>query len=248
MIGWSRALRKLDEDEAGLFLQIGSVGGASQKVVEWLEKQLAGIEGKRIELTHSRHELERERDSLAAASIEARQLKKSLKVVFDRLERSSRDVQRGILRQLIESVTIYSGSRVEIRWRVPACESGGRRFGLEIEWGGKRVSAQPKCPPPETPLIIDYCVKASYKNPAILRQKYVEEKLSIEAISKQFSSSKSTIYKYLRVAGIELRREDKKNRSQLRYGEVWRDGRVTRHEREQDIAKMRELRAKGYSF
>ena len=67
-------------------------------------------------------------------SIEAKQLKQSLRVVFDRFEKSDSDVQRGILRQLVEKITVFKDNKMEVRWRVP-CESGGRRFDFEERMG-----------------------------------------------------------------------------------------------------------------
>jgi hypothetical protein len=47
-------------------------------------------------------------------SIEAKQLKQSLRVVFDRFEKSDPDVQRGILRQLVEKITVFKDNKIEV--------------------------------------------------------------------------------------------------------------------------------------
>ena len=131
----SKELKKLSEEEAGLGDRLGSVADASGSVLKWLEKQLGEIEAKRNSLMQSHRELQLELDRLSTLSMEAKHLKKSLKVVFDRFERSEPAMQRGILRQLIEKVVVYRGNKVEVRWRVP-CDEGGRRFDLKEEWGG----------------------------------------------------------------------------------------------------------------
>lgn len=68
--------------------------------------------------------------------MEAKHFKKSLKVVFDRLEASEPSVRRGIVRQLIEKITVYRKNKVEIRWRV-LCDTGGGMFDFDKEWGGQ---------------------------------------------------------------------------------------------------------------
>jgi len=129
-----RDLQKLAAEEAALADNLGAVVGGSEKIVQWLDKQLAGLEARRAVLAQTRRELELELASLAAATMDAKELKRSLKVLFDRLDKSDQDVKRGILRQLTEKIIIYRGNKVEIRWRIP-CDTGGRGFVSEEEEG-----------------------------------------------------------------------------------------------------------------
>ena len=55
-------------------------------------------------------------------------------MVFDRFEKSDPDVQRGILRQMVEKITVFKDNKIVVRWRVPY-ESGGRPFDFDKEWG-----------------------------------------------------------------------------------------------------------------
>lgn len=97
--------------------------------------------------------------------------------------------------------------------------------------------------------IVSFPVEPVYKNYSFLRQKYVEERLSAGEIADEIVSARSTVLKHLRLAGIPIRAADKKTRSRLAYGEAWKDGRVVPHERElKNIEKMRQLRAKGFSY
>lgn len=97
--------------------------------------------------------------------------------------------------------------------------------------------------------IISFPVEPVYKNYSFLRQKYVEERLSAGEIADEIVSARSTVLKHLRLAGIPIRTADKKTRSQLAYGEAWKDGRVVPLERElANIEKIRQLRVKGFSY
>ena len=59
--------------------KLSSAGGSSERITKWLEDQLKAIESGRSNLQSSRRELEMERDKLATFSIEAKQLKQSLR-------------------------------------------------------------------------------------------------------------------------------------------------------------------------
>ena len=92
----------------------------------------------------------------------------------------------------------------------------------------------------------------SYKSECFLRQKYLEEKLSIREIAAQIFSARSTVAWHLKAFGIPLRSEDEANKlqkAQLAYGEKRRNREPQSHQRElETIEKMQELRAQGFSF
>lgn len=82
-----------------------------------------------------------------------------------------------------------------------------------------------------------------------MRQKYLIERLSSKEIARLTASSHSTILKHLKLFGIALRAADQKTKSQLGYGEAWRNREVVAHRREQElIRKMQNLRTKKLSY
>lgn len=87
-----------------------------------------------------------------------------------------------------------------------------------------------------------------FKDREFLYQKYVVERLSPEEIAAEISSCRTTVSKHLKVFKVPLRKADR-TRSQLGYGETWRNRQIAFHKREQEIiTKMRELRATGWSY
>ena len=89
----------------------------------------------------------------------------------------------------------------------------------------------------------------AFKDPVFLHQKYIVEGLSCDEIGAEIFSSASTVHKHLRRFKIPLRGSDLKNRSRLAYGEGWRQGKVVPNEAEvANVEKMRDLRAKGFSY
>ncbi len=82
-------------------------------------------------------------------------------------------------------------------------------------------------------------------------QKYVIEGLTCEEISKDFSTARTTILKYLKEFGIATRNPGSNhNRKRgLAYGEKSQQREIKEHKRElQNIQRMRELREKGFSY
>ncbi len=97
---------------------------------------------------------------------------------------------------------------------------------------------------------IEFYWNKPYKYKNFLHQKYVVEELSAAEIAAQTSSVKSTVLKYLKLHGIPLRKSGHQIRkARLAYGEKLRQRKVLAHQKEQDIiAKIKDLRAKGYSY
>ena len=90
-----------------------------------------------------------------------------------------------------------------------------------------------------------------YKNKAFLHQKYDVEKRSIKEIAAEISSSRSAVSKHLVEHGIREPYQfvRPKWRSQLKYGEAWRDRLVVPYKRElENIERMKRLREQGFSY
>lgn len=86
-----------------------------------------------------------------------------------------------------------------------------------------------------------------HKSKSFLYQKYVEEKMSCQSIADEVGCSRSTILKYLKFFGIKsiAPGQNRKRKRGLAYG-VKNEG---VHKRElQIIQRMKEFRAKGYSY
>ena len=90
-----------------------------------------------------------------------------------------------------------------------------------------------------------------YRSECYLRQKYEAERRSIKEIAAEIFSSRSAVAAHLKAYGILIRPADVENktRSQLRYGEAWRNRQVVAHRRElENVEKMRQLRGRGFSY
>lgn len=79
--------------------------------------------------------LEREHSDLASANVDAASLKKSLRAVFDRLDKVTPDVKRGLARQLFKSIKTCKDNKVEILWNLP-CGESGKSDSQGSKWGG----------------------------------------------------------------------------------------------------------------
>ncbi len=107
--------------------------------------------------------------------------------------------------------------------------------------------------PPEEPFVILRFINVKpYKNEGFLREKYLEERLSIREIASLCFSARSTISSNLKAFGIEIREEEvahSLNKGQVGYGEkrVKREAQTHRRELE-NIEKMKELRRQGFSY
>lgn len=109
------------------------------------------------------------------------------------------------------------------------------------------------CPHPKIHLVRPY-VKAypDFKDKAVLSKMYLERRLSTNEIAKKLGAARTTILKYMKLHGIPLRHTGHSIRKRpgrgLAYGRriVNRTEVVHKRERE-NINKMRELRAKGFS-
>ena len=106
-------------------------------------------------------------------------------------------------------------------------------------------------PPPKLSIISNIQQVPLFKSESFLRQKYEVERLSVAEIAGQIFSSRTAVAKYLKACNIPIRPNDveNKSRSQLKYGEAWRNRQVVQHKREQqNIQKMKDLRGKGFSY
>jgi hypothetical protein len=85
------------------------------------------------------------------------------------------------------------------------------------------------------------------KQESFLRLKYLQEGLSPRQIAALTFSSRQTVVKYLKLAGIPLRMDDQIR--VLPFGKKWRLNRITIHEQElATIEKARQLRAEGLPY
>ncbi len=126
-----------------------------------------------------------------------------------------------------------------------------RKTGSRLKWGEQLAVIPENRPPVEVAKFIRFQLIPLYKNPDFLHQKYLEERLSCKEIAHLISSSRSVVTKYLKRYGIPLRSADAdyKNKSQLRYGQKWRERKVEAHLGEQEtIARMQKLRGEGLSY
>ena len=86
----------------------------------------------------------------------------------------------------------------------------------------QRPHVPEKFPPAKITIISSISNIPIYKNESFLRQKYLEERLSISQISGLTFSARATILKYLRDYEIPIRPQDeahKLNKGQLGYGQ-----------------------------
>lgn len=118
-------------------------------------------------------------------------------------------------------------------------------------WGDSAAPKRISLNRPQVAKSISFFVTEPFKDAAFLHQKYVLERLSTKEISDLISSSRSTVSKYLRRFGIPIRPQDQehRSRSQLRYGEAWRNRQVAVHKKElETLARIRKLRNEGLSY
>jgi hypothetical protein len=88
-------------------------------------------------------------------------------------------------------------------------------------------------------------------DPTFLHAQYVENRLSAEEVAALCFSSKSTILKHLKLAGIPIREPNPgvRRRRCLAYGQTMRARLVVIDEREaRALGKMRDLRSKGFTY
>lgn len=101
--------------------------------------------------------------------------------------------------------------------------------------------------PAQTTVIIKLKSISPYKSKSYLYQKYVKEEVSCQSIADEVGCSRSTILKYLKKYRIEsiAPGQNRVRKRGLGYG-AKSEG---THKRElQNIRKMKEFRAKGYSY
>jgi hypothetical protein len=105
---------------------------------------------------------------------------------------------------------------------------------------------------PKFSIISEVSVQPLFKNESFLRREYLENQRSTKEIAAQIFSARSTVAKYLKLYGIELRPEDvahRLNKGQVAYGERRIKQREIEHKREIElIAKMQDLRGQGFSY
>ena len=120
-----------------------------------------------------------------------------------------------------------------------------------LKWGANHPYSRNLYRQPYLVNSIEYSVTPRYLDKEFLYQKYVVERLSCEEISKQLSTARTTILKYLKLHGIPVREVGvNTNRKRgIAYGAKRLNGEEAQHKRElENIRKMRELRDKGYSY
>jgi hypothetical protein len=95
-------------------------------------------------------------------------------------------------------------------------------------------------PPHQVVDTLKFVVTPDYKNHDFLRQKYVEERLSIKQISRLTASSKDSVRKGLQAAGISLRPHGHHHGhpSQPRFGKRICKGREVQHKAEQKVVTV----------
>ena len=98
---------------------------------------------------------------------------------------------------------------------------------------------------------MEYSITPKHLDKELLYQKYVVERLSCEEISKQLSTARTTVLKYLKLHEIPVRRvgTNTNRKRGLAYGAKCLKRVEVQHKQEQEnIVKMRGLRAKGFSY
>jgi DNA invertase Pin-like site-specific DNA recombinase len=134
-----KELKEISKEEESLLETLRTAGGgkSGQRVLRWLDEQLEGLEERKRLTKEAIASLKGEQLDLSEAKVDANSLKKSLKVVFDRLEASDPEVKRGIARQLFKSVKLCLGNRLEVSWNLPLSRgSGGKYSSNKKKWGG----------------------------------------------------------------------------------------------------------------
>lgn len=134
-----KELKEISKEEDSLMetLRTAEGGKSGQRVLRWLDEQLEGLEERKRLTKEAISSLKNEQLDLSEAKVDANSLKKSLKVVFDRLEASDPAVKRGIARQLFKSVKLCMGNRLEVSWNLPLSRgSGGKYSSNKKKWGG----------------------------------------------------------------------------------------------------------------
>ena len=135
------------------------------------------------------------------------------------------------------------GRPTVIKWSTPY--GGGRKNGSPVP------SLTELSFPPEHPyVIIPFIYIKLFKNERFLREKYVDEGLSIREIASLCFSARSTIAENLKGFAIELRpQDDAMNTGQVAYGRKRLKRNDVEHKRElETLAKIQELRRQGFSY
>lgn len=117
---------------------------------------------------------------------------------------------------------------------------------------GSSIYPIPNFFPPASILIkTEVYVDRPYENKFFLYQKYVVEGLTCEEIATQIFSARTTVLKYLKINGIPVREvgSNQKRKRGLAYGSKVQRRSIAVYKREQEtIAKMIELRDRGFSY
>jgi len=89
-----------------------------------------------------------------------------------------------------------------------------------------------------------------YRSEFFLRQKYVEEGLSITKIADLIFSARSTVVRNLEKYGIAIREEDHQARTgNTAFGQRWVNKKLILNNKEMEVVeKARALRSQGHSY
>jgi chromosome segregation ATPase len=93
-----------------------------------LPRQLTKIEECREKSKQQLELLELELHELGEVVVELKSLKNSLSALFDRFEKSSREIQRGLLRQIFNKIVVARKNEILIEWQVPKIGTDGKFF------------------------------------------------------------------------------------------------------------------------
>ena len=111
-----------------------AVANERASTVNALDRQLRQIESDRDKLRTSIALLDEQAIELSKNVVTPKDLKHSLKALFDNLNDAEDAVKRGIFRQLFKNIVVYRKNQVKVTWAVPSVNESGKVFVSGMKW------------------------------------------------------------------------------------------------------------------
>ena len=99
-----------------------------------LERKLKDFEQQRLETKKQIDTMQEQMKSVKSEVIDPKQLRKSLKCLFDKLHKADGAIKRGIFRQLFTEIKVFKNNHVHVSWAVPNVNDGGQVFVPGVRW------------------------------------------------------------------------------------------------------------------
>ena len=133
----AKELQKIETSEKNLALKLASASNEDPAFETWIRNQVHEIGKEKDRIQSEMREIKRELEQLSSIKNERDSLKKSLKIVFERLKTASLEIKRTIYRNLFQEIRLLNDGRLQIFWKISVLEAGWGPSGREFVFGDK---------------------------------------------------------------------------------------------------------------